>query len=320
MTKRYLVTGGNGFIGKTLVKRLVEENNFVRVLDNGFRNPNLALPNSTNVEYVTADIRDLQSVEKACKDIHAIFHLAFINGTKYFYKDPGLVLDVGVRGMLNVLDGAKKYQVKELYLASSSEVYQTPRIIPTPEDVPMVIPDPKNPRYSYAGGKIISELLVLHQANTIFQKTVIIRPHNVYGPDMGYEHVIPELIEKILERTKPGTKEIDIPIQGDGSNTRSFVYIDDFVDGVMLLLAKGKSGEIYNIGTEDEISILSLIKKLAQITGLKIAISKSVGPEGNTPRRCPDITKIRKLGFSPKTQLVDGLQLTYDWYSRNVRK
>lgn len=317
MIKRYLVTGGSGFIGNSIVKRLVEENNFVRILDNGFRHSTHSLTDSSNVEYVKADIRNPRLVEEACAGIHTIIHLAFINGTKYFYEEPGLVLDVGVRGMLNVLDGAKKHSVKELFLTSSSEVYQTPSLIPTPEDVPMVIPDAKNPRYSYAGGKIISELLALHLANTIFRKVVIIRPHNVYGPNMGYEHVIPELIKKTLDHATTGVKKINLPIQGDGSNTRAFVYIDDFVDGVMLLLQKGGNKEIYNIGTEDEISINSLIDKLSEITGLKIAIDKGVSPEGNTSRRCPDTTKIRNLGFSPKTSLTDGLRLTYNWYSTN---
>ncbi len=314
--KRYLVTGGTGFIGSAIVNRLTDEGNFVRVFDNGFRGSGSTLVENKNLELVKGDIRNQKEVSSACKNIDAIIHLAYINGTKYFYEYPELVLEVGVKGMLNVLDGAKENKVSELFLASSSEVYQLPPIIPTPENVPFSIPDAYNPRYSYAAGKIISELLSLYIGRKIFKKVVIFRPHNVYGPDMGHEHVIPELITKIIKLNKSG--KVDLPIQGDGKNTRAFIYIDDFVDAVMLLLSKGVNNETYNIGTEEEINILELISYLSKVAGVDIKVSKTVLPKGSVMRRCPDTTKIKKLGFSAKTSLKKGLQKTYLCYNKDL--
>ena len=314
--KRYLVTGGSGFIGSAIVKRLSSEGYFVRVFDNGFRNSGSDLSKLKNVELHRGDIRSLEDVTNATKKIDAIIHLAYINGTKYFYEFPELVLEVGVKGMINVLDSAKTNRVKELYLASSSEVYQTPPIIPTPENVPFSIPDAYNPRFSYAAGKIISELLSLYIGKKIFKKVIIFRPHNVYGPNMGHEHVIPELIGGIIKSNNKGTAHLTI--QGNGKNTRAFIYIDDFVDGVMILLNKGANNETYNIGNNEEISILELVNKLSKLTGIKIKVSKSKLPQGSTMRRCPDITKIEKLGFKRKTSTNDGLKKTYLWYNKDL--
>src|SRR5690348_16499501 len=196
--KRYLITGGAGFIGAAVSNKLAKAGHYVRVLDNGSRGSKKSLISSNNMHYVQADIREYKQVEKACHNIDSIIHLAFINGTKYFYEKPDLVLEVGVKGMMNVLDAGKACGVKELFLASSSEVYQTPPVIPTPENVAYFIPDPLNPRYSYAGGKIISEMLTVYIGRKYFEKVVIFRPHNVYGPNMGVEHVIPELIKKLI--------------------------------------------------------------------------------------------------------------------------
>ncbi len=313
--KRYLVTGGAGFIGSSIVKKLLDEKNIVRIFDNEFRGDRTNIDKNSNAEFVKGDIRDLDAVKKACKNIDTIIHLAYINGTKFFYEKPDLVLDVGVKGMINILEGARENSVKELFLASSSEVYQTPSQIPTPEDVAFSIPDPLNPRYSYAGGKIISELMTLHVGSTFLKKAVVIRPHNVYGPRMGYEHVIPELITKIIELKK---NEIVLPIQGDGESSRSFIYIDDFSDAVMLLLKKGKNKEIYNIGTEQEIKIKDLVEMLGDVAKKEIKIKQSDQPAGGTKRRCPDTSKLRKLGFKDKITLIDGLTRTFLWYNDHL--
>jgi nucleoside-diphosphate-sugar epimerase len=317
--KRYLVTGGAGFIGSAIVNRLSQENCKIRVFDNEFRGSRKSLPSIKKIEFFKGDIRNFNHVLKASKEIDAIIHLAYINGTKYFYEKPDLVLEVGVKGMINVLDAARKNKVKELYLASSSEVYQTPNVIPTPEEVSYHIPDPLNPRYSYAGGKIISELLCLHLGSKFLKKVVIFRPHNVYGPRMGSEHVIPELIQKIIKLGKKSSR-ITLPIQGDGNQTRSFIYIDDFAEAVMLLLNKGKNKAIYNIGTQDELSILDLVKKLGDVSKTDIEIKRTKEPIGGTNRRCPDITKLKNLGFKPKTNLSNGLRKTFIWYNYYLAK
>ena len=102
------------------------------------------------------------------------------------------MLDVGVRGMINVIDACRKHGIGRLVLASSSEVYQTPPHIPTDESAPLVVPDVHNPRYSYGAGKLISEVMAINFGRKYFERVLIFRPHNVYGPDMGWEHVIPQ--------------------------------------------------------------------------------------------------------------------------------
>lgn len=320
--KKYLVTGGTGFLGSALVKKLVKEGNSVRVLDNNLRGNVGRLKNVlSQTEIIEADIRDANAVQKALKGVDSVFHLAYINGTEFFYKRPELVLDVGIRGMLNVLDSCIKQGVKELILASSSEVYQTPPKIPTDEAVHMSIPDPLNPRYSYAGGKIISELMAINYGRKYFDRVLIFRPHNVYGPDMGWEHVIPQLVlrmKDICEKNK--NKKIRFPIQGTGRETRAFVFIDDFIDGLILVMKKGEHLGIYNIGTMDEIPIRQVATEVGKYFGRQVNIIAGKPAKGGTLRRCPDITKIKKFGYKAKISFKKGLKITAKWYDENSHK
>ncbi len=312
--KRYLITGGTGFIGSALAKALVSKGEFVRVFDNNFRGAKRRLSEIKNdAEIIEGDIRNIEQVKKACNGVDSIIHLAYINGTKYFYEQPELVLEIGVKGIVNILDAGREKNVPELFLASSSEAYQTPPLIPTPENVPLTIPDPYNPRYSYAGGKIISELMTIHYGRKYFKRSIIFRPHNVYGPDMGEEHVIPELLLKIK---KQGSKSVlTLPIQGSGDETRAFIFRDDFIHGLLLLLENGKHLETYNIGTTEEVSIKKLMQTIERVVSKKIIIAPQKLRQGSTYRRCPDIKKIKSLGFAPKVSLEEGLRETYMWYN-----
>ena len=244
-------------------------------------------------------------MNKSCKNIDAVIHLAYVNGTKYFYSKPTLVLDIAIKGMINIIDVCIKNKVKELYLASSSEVYQTPIKIPTDENESLKIPNVFNPRYSYAGGKIITELMGIHFGKKYFKKLIIFRPHNVYGSNMGHEHVIPEFIKrfKLL-------KGKNFKIQGTGNEIRSFIYIDDFLRAFDLMLKRGKHLNIYNIGTSEKIKIKDLAFKLSKILGKKIIFKKTNLPKGGTKIRVPNINKIKKLGFKPAFNLNKGLKKT----------
>ena len=188
-----LVTGGSGFIGSALVKALVRDGHSVRVLDDNSRGAPRSLREvEGDIEFIGGDIRDAAAVARAVHGMDEVHHLAFVNGTEFFYSAPELVLDVGVKGMINVIDACRSEGVGSLVLASSSEVYQTPPHVPTDEHAPLIVPDPTNPRYSYGGGKIISELMALNYGRKYFERVLIFRPHNVYGPDMGWEHVVPQ--------------------------------------------------------------------------------------------------------------------------------
>ena len=142
-------------------------------------------------------------------------------------------MDVAIKGLMNVIDICIKKKVKEIYIASSSEVYQTPFKVPTSEKEMMKIPDVMNPRYSYGGGKILSELVGINYGRKYFKKLIIFRPHNVYSEDMGNEHVIPEFIRKFKN-----LKNNRFKIIGSGNEIRSFIHIDDFVQAFKLIMKK----------------------------------------------------------------------------------
>jgi nucleoside-diphosphate-sugar epimerase len=317
--KAYLVTGGTGFLGSALVRRLVSNGHRVRVLDNNSRGDVSRLHDIRGaIEFVDGDIRDPEAVSRAVQGVDSVCHLAFVNGTKYFYSMPELVLDVGVKGIVNVVDACLKHGVGELVVASSSEVYHEPAIVPTDETVPLCIPDPLNPRYSYAAGKMIAEIIALNYGRTHFQRVLVFRPHNVYGPAMGTEHVIPEFIARMKAAIQEGSADpLRFPIQGSGKQTRAFIYIEDFTDGLMLVLEKGEHLGIYHIGNTEEVTIESLARMVAEYFGRRIAVMPSEGALGGTPRRCPDIHKIARLGHVPKWSLRDGLGVTAKWYDEH---
>jgi len=319
--KTYLITGGTGFIGRNLVKTLLKKRYNVKILDNEFRGSIESLDKYKNdIEFIDGDIRDADKVKKACRKIDAVIHLASINGTEFFYTKPEIVLDVSTRGILNVIDACLLQGVGEIFFASSSEVYHQPAIIPTPENIPMVIPDPYNPRFSYAGGKIISELLIIHNGKRYFKRTIIFRPHNVYGPEMGWEHVIPQFLIRMNKLAKINDNLINFPIQGTGKESRSYIYISDFVDGLMLVLKNGAHLQTYNIGTEAEISTCELAKEIAKLYGKKIKIVSGKIQKGSTLRRVPNISKLKKLGFKQKVNINIGLLNTAQWYNDNIHR
>jgi len=258
-------------------------------------------------------------VQDAAQGMDEVHHLAFVNGTEFFYSKPELVLDVGVRGMLNVIDACRKHSVGTLVLASSSEVYQTPPRVPTAEDAPLSIPDPLNPRYSYGGGKLISELMAINYGRKFFERVLIFRPHNVYGPDMGWEHVIPQFALRLKTLAgAQGAGPLRFEIQGSGQETRSFCYVDDLVAGVMAMREKGEHLGIYHVGTMEEIAIADLARRMARLVGREIELVPGPAAAGGTQRRCPDISKLAKLGYKPRVPLDRGLKTTLDWYWRNA--
>jgi nucleoside-diphosphate-sugar epimerase len=315
-----LVTGGSGFIGSGLVKALVKAGHRVRVLDDNSRgSPRRLTGVASDIEFFAGDIRDGSVVEQAAIGMDEVHHLAFVNGTEFFYSQPDLVLDVGVRGIVNVIDACRKNNIGTLVLASSSEVYQTPPKIPTDESVPLVIPDPLNPRYSYGGGKLISELMAINFGRKYFERVMIFRPHNVYGPDMGWEHVIPQMALRLDAAAKAQSSgTLQFKIQGIGNETRSFCFIDDLVAGVMVMREKGAHLGIYHIGTMEEVTIADLARRIAAVRGREIKPVAGAPMAGGTSRRCPDISKLAGLGYKPRVTLSEGLKPTLDWYWRNV--
>jgi nucleoside-diphosphate-sugar epimerase len=315
-TRRILVTGGSGFVGSALVKALVRQGHAVRVLDDNSRGAARRLKDvERDIELITGDVRDAAALDAAMAGIEEVHHLAFVNGTATFYSAPDFVLDVGVKGIVNVIDSCRRRGVGTLMLASSSEVYQSPPKVPTDETAPLVIPDPLNPRLSYAAGKIISEMMAINAGRKHFERVLVFRPHNVYGPDMGLDHVIPQFAMRLKAASGKGASgAVPFPIQGSGKETRSFCHIDDLVAGVMVMRERGEHLGIYHIGTPEEISIAELARRMAAIAGREIAIEPSAVLPGSTPRRCPDISRLAVLGYRPRVLLDAGLPPVVRWY------
>ena len=314
---KYLVTGGTGFIGSHITRFLVSEGHSVRVLDDNTRGRNDRIADiASDIEFIQGDVADLSLTEAASRNIDTIVHLAYVNGTSNFYNYPGKVLNVAINGIISVASAVSKCNVRNLILASSSEVYQFPKIFPTPEDIEMVVPDLLNPRYSYGLGKIVQEFYAYH-AMPELDKLTIFRPHNIYGPDMGNLHVIPQIFEKALKSKKVGS---GFEIEGTGEQTRSFCHIDDFIQGFSLMLKFSERKQIFNIGTSEEVSIGDLATRIAKICGVSEMLLHSELPAGGTSRRIPDLTRLVSLGYKPKVSLNDGLQSYSDYLKQTEPK
>lgn len=314
--KKILITGGAGFIGSYLANRLVNENYDIDIVDNQLRGDYSRLDSRVKIHNI--DLTVASELNKLPKNYDWIFHLAAVNGTDNFYKIQSKVFEVGVKSCLNIYDYFK-YTDTSIVVASSAEVYQTPTVVPTDENVALTVPDIKNPRYSYGGSKIFSELLVMNYGLDFFKKSIIFRPHNIYGPNMGYKHVVPQLIKKVEDSLENQNDFIELI--GSGNETRAFCYIDDLVDGLIILMEKGEDKEIYHIGNDDELSIFDLAKKITNLIDTKINVKKGEQTHfGGTMRRCPDISKMRKIGYQPKISIDIGLEKSVDWYLRNENK
>jgi len=305
MKNKVLVTGGSGFIGSAIVKYLVKSGKKVIVFDNNSRGNIKRLKDvEAKIKFIKGDIRDKKKLLKIKDKVDTVIHLAYVNGTEFFYKRPFEILDIAVNGLINILEFSRKKKVKKFFLASSSEVYQNPFKIPTDEKEMLKIPSIHNPRYSYGGGKIISELYGLYFAKKYLKKFIIFRPHNVYGKDMGNEHVIPQFINR-FKKLKQNKNFI---IHGTGNEIRSFVHIEDFISGFDKIFKKGKNQEIYNIGTSEKVKISYLAKLISKIVGKNIKFKKIKILKGSPTKRCPDIKKIKKLGFKQNIRLKDGIK------------
>ncbi|RJY09467.1 NAD-dependent epimerase/dehydratase family protein [Aurantiacibacter aquimixticola] len=309
------VTGAAGFIGAYLTIALAEAGHEVLALDNYARGRPARLAKAPdNVETITCDVRDREALEQHLAGVDTMFHLAAINGTENFYKQPQLVLDVGVRGALAVAEACNAVGVRTLIAASSAEVYQTPPEVPTDEDVPLILPNSLNPRYSYGGSKIVTELIAFNYCRETIAQVQCFRPHNVYGPDMGWKHVIPQLIAKI---TAASAGDGVVELQGDGTETRAFCYVDDIVAGIIAMWERGETMNVYHIGSMEEVAIRDLTERVAAAMGADVSFRTGEAPAGATPRRCPDIAKMRGLGYEPKVPLAEGIARTVAWYRDN---
>lgn len=316
-----LVTGGSGFLGAALVRELLAAGRSVRVLDDHSRGRASRLVDLAGpVEVVTGDVRDAATTREATEGCDIVWHLAAVNGTRHFYESPDRVLDVGIGGTLAALTASVTAGARRFVFVSSSEVYASPEEVPTPETTRLVVPDVCNPRFSYGGAKIAGELLTLHMGARQGLEVVVVRPHNIYGPDMGEDHVIPELVRKIADQMRRGRPApLPLPIQGDGAQTRAFCHIRDGARGLFIAGIHAESGAVLHLGTDRETTIAELAERIAARLGTTVELRPGPLPTGGTLRRCPDITALRGLGYRPEVSLEQGLVDTVAWYARSAR-
>ena len=265
--KNILVTGGSGFIGSHLCQKLLDKGFSVISIDNFSRG--LESRKIKSIKNIKCDITDYDDLSLKLKDIKidCVFHLAAINGTDNFYRIPLKIMDVGVLGAINICKLCIEKKINKLIAASSAEVYQESKIIPTPEDIELVVPNVENPRYSYGLSKIFTEYYIYHFCNINNISGAAFRPHNVYGPDMGLKHVIPQFIIQML--TNANEKETELKPEGNINTTRAFCYVDDITDGLITLMGTDNF-EVYNIGSDLEISIRDLAYMLSSSLDLSL--------------------------------------------------
>ncbi len=329
--KKVLITGGAGFIGHHLAKHLLQDPAVELVLaDNlqrGVMDDDLsAVLKDPRVRFLNLDLTNPVSYKEFGGGYDHVYHLAAVNGTKFFYTMPHETLRINTLTLIYMLEWFRQESADGKFcFTSSSEVYAGALEafgvlpIPTPEKVPLVIADPYNPRASYDASKLVGEPFVIHYAAQYKFRAVIVRPHNFYGPRAGYEHVIPEFCLRAAAKTDPFT------IFG-ADDTRTFCYIDDVVRAMQVLMDSPKTDtlpvETVHIGAFDEIKIRDLADRLFDIIGWrpeKIVIENS--PEGSVKRRLADVSKLQSLvGWKPEVSLEEGLRRTYEWYLAHPKK
>jgi|TARA_B110000438_G_scaffold264163_1_gene276625 UDP-glucose 4-epimerase len=314
--KKIILSGGAGFIGHHLLNKLAIHN-MVYVIDNLKRGVSRRFDDNKNIFFHEIDITNLDQMIALNQEADIFIHLAAINGTENFYQRPIEVMDVGVLGVINVFKYCSQMSIPKVVVASSAEVYQKPKILPTPEDIELIVPSHSNPRYSYGLSKIFTEFYSLHYGVQKDLSVSIFRPHNVYGEDMGYKHVIPEFILPFIKAKLANETSVLIKTKGPIDSSRAFCYVSDIVDGIEAIAGQNTSG-VFNIGNPASINIKDILLMLSDITDLELQIDDSANEHpGSVTDRIPDISKIEELGFLPKINFLEGLTKTYDWYLNN---
>jgi len=312
--KSVLVTGGAGFIGSHLVERLLADQARVTVVGRSADRLRKAIGDRMNeVNFLEGDLKSADFTRDACNGVEAVFHLAAqVAGVGYNSQHAGTIYAQNLAGGINMIDAAARTGVERFLLVSSACVYPRHCSIPTPETEGFV-DDPEPTNLGYGWAKRALEVQARCYAEEFPMKIAIARPYNGYGPrdDFDWEtsHVIPALIRKAVERQNP------IRVWGDGLQTRSFLYVDDFVEGLMLTLERYAVCDPVNIGTDEETTIGDLIRMIVDLTGNHSEIVFETDKPRGQPRRAGDFTKAReKLGFAAQTNLKDGLAKTINWY------
>ncbi len=319
--KRALITGGGGFIGTHLARRLLDDGWGVDLLDDFSRGANdadlRALIERPEVRLVERDLREPGALE-GLDSYELVFHLAAILGVATVLERPYETLRDNTTLLVSVLEWARAQTTPpRLVFTSTSEVYagsleEGLLTVPTPEDAPIVVPPLARPRTSYMLSKLYGEALCLSSGVPV----TIVRPHNFYGPRMGMSHVIPELLARAHATPDGGSLEVY-----SVEHRRTFCFIDDAVELVLrAALAPEGEGRVLNAGAQEpEWAIREVAEIVCRTVGRRLEIVPLPPTAGSPLRRAPDLSEIRALtGYTPAVGLEDGVRRTYDWYRDNV--
>ena len=318
--KKVIILGGAGFIGLNIAKYLVEKRSYeITIADNLSRGKMDSylkeIIANEKVDFIEGDFTQESTFKNLENDYDYCYMLASVVGVNNALKIPSEIIRINTSLILNTLEWLKKGTAKNVVFTSTSENYagtidKFGYKIPTPEDIPLSIIDISHPRYTYAVTKMLGESSFLNYAKSHNFNCTIVRYHNVIGPRMGFKHVIPHLAERFLVK-----KENPFLMYGH-NQTRAFCHITDAVEGTVLAIESDKSnGEIFHIGTDEEISIEELIKASGSFFNYTGNYQEAPTYPGSTNRRCPDITKAKDfLGYSPQVKWQDSLEETLQWY------
>lgn len=318
--KEILVLGGGGFIGRNIVEYLVNRGDCkVTAADikegSNWQSISNNIQTKNRFKTVISDFTNLQAFNNLNQTYDEIYMLAAVVGVNKTIKNPEEVIRINTLLTTNTLHWISRNPVKRLLFSSSSENYAgTSDLfeieIPTNEKVPLCIEDIKHPRWTYAITKIHGESAFIHSAKALNYDCKIVRYQNIIGPEMGFGHAIPHIVERFVRDT-------DEPFKIYGHNqTRAFCYIDDAVKGTVGAMESNNTiGEIYHIGNQEEISIETLTRHIGELIGYSGSYEPAITYPGSVSRRCPNIQKSYKdFGYIPQTSWEEAVNQTVKWY------
>jgi UDP-glucuronate decarboxylase len=315
--ERALITGGAGFLGLHLARALVERGDEVTLIDDFSRgrDDGELRSLSAGARLIEHDLTRPLPARRLGRGYGAVYHLAGVVGTKASAERPYEVLRVGLGAALNLLEWAAAAQPERLFLSSTSELTDGAVAtgladVPAADDAPLVVLDPTLPRSSYAIAKIAAEAQFLHFGGKFDLPVRIGRFFNLYGPRMGDDHVIPQLIDRALAGLDP------FPVFG-ARQTRSFCFVDDAVAATLLLVElRTPEPVVASIGDDrEEIVIADLVGRILGLSGHEPELEMHDPPPGSPDRRRPDLRRLRELtGFEARVDLEEGLRRTFNWY------
>jgi nucleoside-diphosphate-sugar epimerase len=319
MKKKVLIIGGAGFVGLNIAKYLSENRDYeITIADNFFRGNKdeilKELVDEYGIRVIEGDLTNPSAFNQFDNNYDYVYMLASVVGVDYTFKIPNELIRINTSLILNTLEWLKNSKCKKVLYTSTSECYagtieSCGYSIPTDEKVPLCIDDIAHPRFTYAVTKMLGESGFHNYSRVFGFEVIIIRYHNVYGPRMGFKHVIPHIAQRFIKNEDP------FMIYG-ADQTRAFCYISDAIEGTVAAMESSNSnGKTYHIGTMEEISIEDLIRYTGKIVGFKGSYKKAPTYPGSVSRRCPDISKAKKeLNYNPKVTWKEGLEKTINWY------